>query len=880
MPLVLATPPVLGRDEELAAIDRAINGAMARAVVVAGPQGSGRTTLALTALERAAAAGREIVRCAATGSTTELRLAAVTPLLAVDGESADVATLLQRSMTRLRDRHRTGPGVVVLVDDAHLLDDASATLVHLVALAAACPLVVTVRSDLPLPDAIAAMVKDGVADRVDLDPLDEPAVAALAEAVLGRPLAESARTLVVGLSEGNPLAAVELLRAARANGQLAEVAGLWTDVAPLPPPPSLEAVLTEHVTALAPDQREVFDLVAVGGATGRAPLAALTSAAAVEDVLALGLLTEHLDRRRRMVAIARPALARIGRDLLRPSRQRELVARIVAAAVPEHRRRIGDALRLVDLAFQHGIEITDEAWLDQANDEAYRSRYDETTERIARFRAERPGAGIDDVLGLGDALLTLGRHAEVEDLLAGWADAVPDSGLGWFVNLRAYNLASGLGRVDEALDVVASGRARRPDLDSHFAAVRANVLLQAGRLRQVDELAVTLLDADLVYARLQARFMRSLTAGFRGDVEVALRAADEGSALHHEHRPADPTHHHRFRFGVVVALAEQGRFDDALREGWAGLEAGLDGGGIELQVTFRMALGRTALLMGDATMAAAMFRNALALLRRNPDPQAHRWSLGGLALAAVELGDLDTARRAVHDLDAIDLGQAPGPLDADLARRASAMVAAADGRVSQAIDLLQAAIAETRAEHVAATEGLLLVDLVRLDRRAGAARRLAELAATVGGPLTQLRHRYATAVEDRDATQLSLIADDLATLGCRGLATSAAVIAAARYREVGDDARGARVANRHLAGPESVAARASANHALVATDLSPREREIAVLAAAGLASKEIADRLVLSRRTVDNHLQRAYAKLGVTRRQDLAGVLGTIATAS
>jgi DNA-binding CsgD family transcriptional regulator len=59
-----------------------------------------------------------------------------------------------------------------------------------------------------------------------------------------------------------------------------------------------------------------------------------------------------------------------------------------------------------------------------------------------------------------------------------------------------------------------------------------------------------------------------------------------------------------------------------------------------------------------------------------------------------------------------------------------------------------------------------------------------------------------------------------------------------------------------------------------AVDLTPREREIALLATAGASSREIADRLVISVRTVDNHLQNAYRKLGVTRRKDLPRVLG------
>jgi DNA-binding CsgD family transcriptional regulator len=56
--------------------------------------------------------------------------------------------------------------------------------------------------------------------------------------------------------------------------------------------------------------------------------------------------------------------------------------------------------------------------------------------------------------------------------------------------------------------------------------------------------------------------------------------------------------------------------------------------------------------------------------------------------------------------------------------------------------------------------------------------------------------------------------------------------------------------------------------------LTAREREIAVLVAQGRTSKEIAAALVLSVRTVDNHLQRVFAKLGVSSRADVAGALG------
>jgi len=55
--------------------------------------------------------------------------------------------------------------------------------------------------------------------------------------------------------------------------------------------------------------------------------------------------------------------------------------------------------------------------------------------------------------------------------------------------------------------------------------------------------------------------------------------------------------------------------------------------------------------------------------------------------------------------------------------------------------------------------------------------------------------------------------------------------------------------------------------------LTARDREIAVLAAGGLSSKDIAGRLVVSARTVDNHLQRVYAKLGISGRDELRSAL-------
>lgn len=53
--------------------------------------------------------------------------------------------------------------------------------------------------------------------------------------------------------------------------------------------------------------------------------------------------------------------------------------------------------------------------------------------------------------------------------------------------------------------------------------------------------------------------------------------------------------------------------------------------------------------------------------------------------------------------------------------------------------------------------------------------------------------------------------------------------------------------------------------------LTPREDEVALLAAEGRSNREIAEHLVISKRTVDTHMERILAKLGVPARGHIAG---------
>ena len=57
-------------------------------------------------------------------------------------------------------------------------------------------------------------------------------------------------------------------------------------------------------------------------------------------------------------------------------------------------------------------------------------------------------------------------------------------------------------------------------------------------------------------------------------------------------------------------------------------------------------------------------------------------------------------------------------------------------------------------------------------------------------------------------------------------------------------------------------------------ELSAAEQRVAELAASGLANKEIAQALVVTVSTVEYHLSRTYAKLGIRSRAQLAARLG------
>ena len=128
--LVDASWPLIGRPEEVAVLRRLVTENGARGVVLSGPAGVGKTRLAHEALHLADAAGRVTAWVVANRALAEIPFGAFAHLLPDrHGITSSPLELLRRTHGELRRRSPDRP-LVLGVDDAHLLDDASAGLAH------------------------------------------------------------------------------------------------------------------------------------------------------------------------------------------------------------------------------------------------------------------------------------------------------------------------------------------------------------------------------------------------------------------------------------------------------------------------------------------------------------------------------------------------------------------------------------------------------------------------------------------------------------------------------------------------------------------------------------------------------------------------------
>jgi DNA-binding NarL/FixJ family response regulator len=131
---------------------------------------------------------------------------------------------------------------------------------------------------------------------------------------------------------------------------------------------------------------------------------------------------------------------------------------------------------------------------------------------------------------------------------------------------------------------------------------------------------------------------------------------------------------------------------------------------------------------------------------------------------------------------------------------------------------------------------------------------------------------HAAARAARDGGALLRAAEEMAAIGALRYAVEAAGEAASIFVGAGrtDSARRAAARARELHAPDQGAALPVIDRLdATAVELTPRQAQLVELARRGLSNAEIADRLVISIRTVETHLYRGMQKLGVTDRHDL-----------
>ncbi len=117
----------------------------------------------------------------------------------------------------------------MVVDDAHLLDPASATLVHRLALMADHPaLLVTVDPEQVYPDAVRHLAKDRLLAMVDLEPFSRQTSDAVLAGILSGHVERPTCERLFELSGGNPFVLRELVEAGASAGVLREKNAAWS----------------------------------------------------------------------------------------------------------------------------------------------------------------------------------------------------------------------------------------------------------------------------------------------------------------------------------------------------------------------------------------------------------------------------------------------------------------------------------------------------------------------------------------------------------------------------------------------------------------------------------------------------------------------------
>ena len=865
------TWPLVGRERELADAARRLSEHPGGGVVVVGDAGVGKTRLAGEIADAAAARGHVVRWVRATRSTTSIPLGAFAALLPPpEGAVSGVTELLARARHALIRRRGERP-MLLCVDDAQLLDDASAALVHQLVAGGDVFAVVTLRAGEPPPDAVQALWKDEHCDLVRLEGLRRVEVRALFAEALGGEVDGRTLELLWELTHGNALFLRELILHGLEQGALDEDGGIWRWRGDMRVGMRLAELVGARLAVLPAAAVDVLELVAIA-----APLqVALLDAGeltALETLERHDLVQRAEDRGRRFADVAHPLHGEVIRARLARTRLEAIAGRLAGAVEARGARRRTDVLRVAGWRLQAGATGEAELFV-RAAEQALAALDWSLAERLAQA-AVQAGGGFGARLALARAQAGGGRVAEAELLLSTLQEqARGDAERLGVATARASNLFWGLDRTDEAdrtlraAEQAIAGGALRAEL----VGLRAWLDCTLGQPGDALAAAAPLLAAG--HARVATRLRAALTVGtaltMRGRSTEALAVIDEWLPRAREQADELPLLEGQLLGTRPLALQGAGELVAATGAAQHAYEHDLAARSPEGTAFAAFALGSAWLARGRVRQALHWYRESAALAREADTIGFLPWALAGIAQAAAQAGDSERAGAALDELAATPArGTRNFEVGLELTR---AWCAAARGELSSA--RVHALAAADRAESLG-QEGFAVRaahDLARFGDPAGAAARLRRLSASVDGHYAPTACAHAGALLRNDGATLLEVAERFATQDALLLAAEVAHAAAAAFEDRGREASARAAAQRagilleRCEGAWPPTIRAALGHDV----LTAREREVALLAAAGLTSRQIAGRLVVSVRTVDNHLQRVYRKLGVSRREEL-----------
>ncbi|GFG54167.1 LuxR family transcriptional regulator [Mycolicibacterium agri] len=847
------------------AIEAAVAAPDVGGVVICGPAGVGKSRIAREALAAAASRGRVTRWAVGASSARAIPLGAFTAWAPT--RVTDSVALVRGVVEALTAS--SGAEVVVGVDDAHLLDDLSAFVLHQIVQRGAAKVVLTVRDDAPTSAAIQEIWTANPFYRLDLKPLSAGDTAALLSASLGGSVSADASDRLWDLTHGNALYLRNIVEQEVADGRLARDRDYWRWTGPPVLPPGLAELVESRIGELSGPVSDVVDLLAVAEPLDLALLTRITDAAAVEEADTRGLITFEPAVTGIEVRVAHPLYGEVRRRRAPRTRLRRLrgvVANELAGTGDSDDLRVivrRAALSLdSDLTPDPGLLVRaahGAVWLGDLG----------LADRLAEA-ASRAGAGPEPALVRAHALSWLGRGEEAEEVFSGIrTDELTDWDRARFAFLRSSNMMWALGEPAAAKRLIDEASATTPPdarayIDAFltvywFATDQPSAALRASKNLALADIPVV--GAEVAWALAQILADAGRTAG-------AVDAAEAGYGV--ATRTLDAPHM-RFNIGDahVTALLLAGRIADALDVAGYMREQAADLPG-EAQLLGAAVAGRAALGAGDVKNALALLHRAVhGLSSSHASGWGYRYRIA-YAVALAMSGSSDEAAVELSALDGVQRNFRPLNFERSLAR---AWIAAGQGAVSEATSLLLSAAEKSRKVGRFGEEVLCLQTAAQFGDRTGAIR-LAELQAMVEGPRAAVAARFAAALAADDGAELSAVSAEFEKIGDVVAAVDAAAHAALAYRR--HDKRGSAMgcstradALAQHAGVFTPALR----HATEPLPFTDRETEIVMLIGEGLSNRAIAERLTLSVRTVESYVYRAMQKTGTTSREELAALL-------